>query len=380
MSSKTKITVLGTGRVGSAIVKDLAKDEDKDVLAVDYSKNSLSPLTGIPSVKTRQADLSNPDQISECVRQADLVVSAVPGNMGFETLRQILLAGKNVVDISFFPEDCFELDELATSKKLTAVVDCGVAPGLGNILAGYIESKMDNLLSYACYVGGLPKERVKPYEYKAPFSPSDVIEEYTRPARYVVNHELITKEALTDIELLDFPGIGTLEAFNTDGLRSLIHTMNMPNMIEKTMRYPGYADLMRIFRDSGFFDKDSVQLNGQTVIPLELTSSLLFKEWLLEDGEIDFTVMRVKIEGTIQGKAQNYIYDLYDEYDVETETTSMARTTGYTCTIVARQILSGLFDRKGICPPEYIGRTAGCFSDLMNAYEKRNIFVKESIV
>ena len=372
------ITVLGTGRVGSAIVTDLALDGDKTIIAVDASNLALSSLKSLPNVQTKQADLSQTEKLDAVIQSADLVISAVPGDMGFETLSRILENGKDVVDISFFPEDCFEIDELAKSKRVTAVVDCGVAPGLGNILAGYVETQTDELLSYACYVAGLPKERKRPYEYKAVFSPADVIEEYTRPARYIVDHNLVIKPALTDIEPLHFPGIGTLEAFNTDGLRSLLKTMKMPNMIEKTMRYPGYAKLMSIFRDSGFFARDPITLGDISVKPLDLTSALLFKEWFLEPGEADFTVMRVVIEGLESGKKCQYVYNLYDEFNQETQTTSMARTTGYTCTIVARQVLNGLFRQKGICPPEFVGRTPGCYSDLNKAYKKRSIYVEET--
>jgi len=126
------------------------------------------------------------------------------------------------VDIAFFGEDPFLLDTLARSKDVTAVVDCGVAPGLCNIVVGYVETRLDFIDRYVCYVGGLPKVRKWPYEYKAVFSPKDVLEEYTRPARFVEFGHQVVKPALTDIELLDFPRVGTLEAFNTDGLRSLI--------------------------------------------------------------------------------------------------------------------------------------------------------------
>ncbi|MDF1512783.1 MAG: saccharopine dehydrogenase C-terminal domain-containing protein, partial [Anaerolineae bacterium] len=247
-----KITVLGAGMVGSAIVKDLAKDRQHQITAVDINEEHLARLDKDSAVSTIMANLQDTLTIGSLVAETDLVICAVPGFMGYQTLKTVIEAGKNVVDISFFPEDPMTLDNLAKTHHVTAVVDCGVAPGLSNIIAGYVNSQLDTMDSYSCYVGGLPIVRQWPYEYKAVFSPIDVLEEYTRPARYVEYGTEVVKPALSDIELRDFPGVGTLEAFNTDGLRSLRHTMNAPFMIEKTLRYPGHANLMRVFRDSGF--------------------------------------------------------------------------------------------------------------------------------
>ena len=374
-----KIVVLGAGLVGSAIIQDLAADKSYQILAVDQNQDALNKVSGYQSVSTKQADLREGSEISSLVAGGDLVISAVPGFMGFETLKQILRAGKNVVDISFFSEDAFELDQLAQEKGLTAIVDCGVAPGLCNLIAGYVDQQLDQTETYLCYVGGLPKIREWPYEYKVVFSPTDVLEEYTRPARFVENGKEVIYPALSEVELLDFPGLGTLEAFNTDGLRSLLHTLAIPNMREKTMRYPGHANLMRVFRESGFFNQDLLDLGGNLVQPLALTSRLLFDQWKLNEGEEDLTVMQVILKGK-KGKDQLiYQYDLVDHYDPEKNITSMARTTGYTCTIIARQLLKGSIPLKGICPLEYLGKIDGLFEDVLLEYQKRGIQVRETI-
>ena len=125
-------------------------------------------------------------------------------------------------------------------------MDCGVAPGMGNIIFGHHDKSM-KITDYECLVGGLPEKREWPYEYQAVFSPIDVIEEYIRPARYVQHSQLITKEALSDTELIEFDEIGTLESWNSDGLRTLIKTMShVPNMIEKTLRYPGCVEYLKV--------------------------------------------------------------------------------------------------------------------------------------
>jgi lysine 6-dehydrogenase len=374
-----QIIVLGTGLVGSAIVRDLAQDTDLSVTAVDLDQDALDRLANEDQVKTIQADLSAEGTIPSLVVDCDLVICAVPGFMGFETLKGIIQAGKDVVDISFFAEDAFLLDDLARANNVTAVVDCGIAPGLCNILAGYVDTRLDRVERYVCYVGGLPQVRQWPYEYKAVFSPIDVLEEYTRPARFVEYGQEVVRPALSDVELHDFAGVGTLEAFNTDGLRSLIKTLDAPFMKEKTLRYPGHANLMRVFRDSGFFDETPIEVDGQPVRPIDVTSRLLFEQWKLKEDERDLTVLQVVLEGCTDGKRIGYTYDLVDWYDLKSHTTSMARTTGYTCAIVARQVIDGLFNQKGICPPEYVGRAEGCYEHLLAEYAKRNISLTETV-
>ena len=373
------ITVLGAGLIGNTIAKDLARDADFAVTVVDLNTQVLDKLAREAPIQTICANIRQPGKIAQLVANADLVLCAVPGFMGFATLQQILEAGKNVVDISFFPENALLLDELARDKGVTAVVDCGVAPGLSNILAGYVESKLDRLERYVCYVGGLPQVRQWPYEYKAVFSPIDVLEEYTRPARFVEYGQEVIRPALSDVELLDFPGVGTLEAFNTDGLRSLQFTLSAPFMKEKTLRYPGHVNLMRIFRESGFLNTEAIQVNGALVRPIDLTSKLLFEQWKLQPGEEDFTVMQVILEGEQAGQRVRYTYDLLDRFDRQTQTTSMARTTGYTATLVARLVLGGHFAQKGICPPEFVGRTPGCYAHLLEGYTQRTIHIRETI-
>ncbi len=190
------------------------------------------------------------------------MLSAVPGFMGFQTLKTIITAGKNVVDIAFFSENPFDLDALARKKGVTAIVDCGVAPGMSSVLIGHVDQLLDSTENILIYVGGLPEVRQWPYDYKAVFSPIDVIEEYTRPARYVENGHLVVREALSDAELMDFPGIGTLEVFNSDGLRTLADTIDAPNMKEKTLRYQGHIEKMAVLRATGLFSEEPIEING----------------------------------------------------------------------------------------------------------------------
>jgi len=371
-----KVIVLGAGLVGKVIAADLSKDYE--VTIADFSETALKELKE-SRLQTVVFDFSDKIKLKNIVKPFDLVIGAVPGFLGFEILKTVIEAGKNVVDISFFPENALELDELAKKQNITAIVDCGVAPGMCNIIAGYHNGRM-KMTRYECLVGGLPQVREWPFEYKAVFSPIDVIEEYTRPAHYVENGKTVVREALSDIEKVEFENVGALESFNTDGLRSLAITMsNVPNMKEKTLRYPGHTELMRIFRETGFFNKEKINVNGKEISPLELTTKLLFPKWKMKEGDEDFTVMRVTAEGTENGKPVKYTYHLHDKFDRKTKTTSMARTTGYTCTAAAHLVLENKYTRKGISPPEYIGEDESCFNLILDYLKERNVIYKKSV-
>ncbi len=375
-----KIIVLGAGMVGSAMAIDLAKKHT--VTVADLSDKALEKLKAKnKAISTLQLNAKDKALLTAAIAPFDIVLCAVPGFMGFETLRTILEAGKNVVDISFFPENSLELDALAKQKGVTAIVDCGVAPGMDNIILGYYNEKM-KLTDFECLVGGLPKVKKWPFNYKAPFSPIDVIEEYTRPARYVENGEIITKAAMSDIEHIEMDGVGTLETFNSDGLRSIIFTMpHIKNMKEKTMRYPGHIEKVLALRDSGFFSKEPIVVNGASIVPLDFTSKVLFSEWKLGETEEELTVMRVTVVGDENGTTKKVTYHLYDEYNKETQTSSMARTTGYTATAAVNMVLENIFNEKGVFPPELVGKHEKCFNHFINYLKERGInYRKEEVI
>ena len=346
--------------VGSAMALDLANNHN--VFLSDNNKKSLTKVQSQNhSIKIQQIDVTNKNALSEWIQPADVVLLAVPGFLGYETLKTIIEAGKDVVDISFAPENVLDLSPLAKKNNVISIVDAGVAPGIPNYLLGYWNSRM-NIESFEYYVGGLPKNPTPPFYYKAPFSPIDVIEEYTRPARMMINGQLKTKPALSEIETILFEEVGKLEAFNTDGLRSILSTMNhIPNMKEKTLRYPRHAQLMESYRNKGLFDKDNIQE----------TSRQLFEDWKLEKNEAEFTIMDIIIEGT----KEKIEYHLYDEFDTTSQISSMARTTGYTATATVNLILERLWIDSGVFPPEIIGEKEQCMHHILNYLEDRNITI-----
>lgn len=361
-----KIAVLGAGMVGRTIALDLSKKFN--VTSFDINVENLNKLSiqSNGKVLTSSFDLQN-YSYQKILNSFDFVVSAVPGFMGYKTLEAIINAGKNVVDISFFKEDAKQLDKLAKEKQVIAITDCGVAPGMSNLILGRY-SKEINIETFKCYVGGLPLYPKVPFNYKAPFSPIDVIEEYLRPARLIENGKIVIKPALTELEMIYFNTIDNgchLEAFNTDGLRSLLNYLpGIKEMKEKTLRYAGHANAITILKQGGFFEEDAIKD----------TTKVLLKSWKLEENEPEFTVMRVIIEGyDKEGYFEEVIYNLYDEFDKNTNLSSMSRTTGYTCTAVVNLIINGLFKETGVFMPETLGENKQCFDFVLEYLKERNV-------
>jgi len=371
---KKKVILLGAGLIGRAIAVDL--NNLYDVTVADVNENALEWLKQ-NKIKTIKSSASEKNELQKLVKDFDLVVMALPGFMAFNVLKNLIECGKDVVDISFFPENALELDALAKKHNVTAIVDIGVAPGISNLVIGYHAERM-KVHRFETLVGGLPVVREFPWEYKAPFSPVDVIEEYTRPARYIENGHLITKPALTDPEYIHFDGIGTLEAFNTDGLRSLLFTMKVPNMIERTLRYPKHIEYIKALKASGFFSDEEIEVNGNKIKPIDFTSKVLINKWKFQPKEEEYTVMRVVVEGEKNGKSQKITYNLLDRYNKATDTSSMARTTGYTCTGAVRLLLEGIYTQKGISPPEFIGKDETCFNFILQHLKERGVDIRKT--
>lgn len=341
------VIVLGAGLIGKPIAVDLSNDNTLNVAIADINQEQLNRLAD-KNIALNLVNLQDAKELKKLMQPTDIVVNAVPGFMGFNCLKTCIDAGKDIVDIAFFPEDVFKLSGFAIQKNVRVISDMGVAPGMSNLLVGYAAHKLDKVIKADIYVGGLPMVRTKPWEYKAVFSPADVIEEYTRPARVIRNGKIVTVEPLSEIEHLDFENVGTLEAFNSDGLRSLLFTIKTENMSEKTLRYPGYAEKVQLLSDNGFFSDKKIKIGDALVSPLELTSKLLFNQWKLHENEEDITVMRIVVEGEKSNKMLRYTFELYDEYDKKTGVHSMARATGYTASTAVRLLAANKYNVMGI--------------------------------
>lgn len=378
------LIVLGAGMVGRVIAADLAADADLAITIADARQPALNDAAALAQrlgrrVATLRADLADQRVLAQTIAPFSMVCGALSSHIAFSALRTIIECRKHYCDISFMGEDPLALDDLAKKHGVTCVVDCGVAPGMSHACSARGVALCDHAEAIEIYVGGLPRERSWPFQYKAGFSPADVVEEYTRPSRLVEHGKVVTREALSEPELMHFDGLGTLEAFNTDGLRSLAATYlgRVPFMKEKTLRYPGHIELMRVLRAMGLFSTTPVQTAGGAVKPLDLTSALLFPMWQYQPGEQDLTVMRVTVRGVKNGQPAAHRWDLLDYYDAATGCTSMSRTTAFPCAIMAREVLHGQYrgpgGRGGVVAPERLGEDARMFEVLIAEQARRGV-------
>jgi saccharopine dehydrogenase-like NADP-dependent oxidoreductase len=372
-----RVLVLGSGMVGSVVAADMAATPGMDVTVVDASRSALALARRRSAGRARvaQGDASSRARVAGLVRRhrADLVLGALPSRFGYGAMQGVIDARVPYVDISFMPEDFLELDAAARRAGVPVVADMGVAPGMSNMLAGWAAKAIDECELIEILVGGLPRARAWPWQYKAPFSHHDVIEEYLRTSRVVEHGRVVEKEALSEPELVQIPGVGTLEAFNTDGLRSLVRTLKVPTMREKTMRYPGHAELMRTLRHLGLFSSEPVRVRGAMVRPLDVLAALLFPHWTYAEGEPDLTVMTVRASGTHRGRPVRMAWTLHDEMDPATGFSSMSRTTGFPATAVARLVASGRLRKPGVHAPERLGQMAGVLDAVLADLRARGV-------
>ena len=383
---KKKVTVLGNGLVGSVMALDLAADEAYDVTVCDARKDRLQETimrSGGKITGKADVDFASPQSITEAVRGQDLVIGAVPGFLGFNMLGAVIRAGVDISDISFMGEDYRQWDAEAKKYGVTSFEDVGVAPGSSSILIGHACEELDEVEDVTYYVTGLPSEPQEPFNYKLVFSPDDLIEEYIRPARMKRDGKIISVPACSGCKEIDFNipkfKLPKMEGFFTDGARTLLDTIPSPNVTEYTLRYPGTAERMAFLRDIGLFDLDPVEINGVKVRPRDVFGALAYPKMELGKDEKEFTFYHIEVTGTKDGRRLQYRYSLYDERDMKTSYTSMARTTGFTCVIVGRLIAEGILKMPGVNPPEAIGKNQKAVRRVIDELEKRGVKIHQSV-
>lgn len=379
MNERKNILVLGAGMMGRAIALDLNKNGHRvSVLDNDIARLALFHDSDVATV---HSDMRLVSDYASHIKNADIIVGAMPGHFAFTVLKELIPFGKDIVDISFFDEDPFELDALAKEYGVTVAVDMGVAPGMSNAIAGR-ENACMRVDSIICRVGGLPVRRDSVSGHLGPFAVESIFDEYTRPARMRKYGRNVTEAALSEPECVYLDGIGELVAVNTDGARTLLKTMpDVPTIVEKTLRYPEHITLMHALKKMGFFSEKPLALGGDfTVKPVDITRKLLCDAWRMDDHEPEFTVMTVEIKGRknkilkTAHEITTVTYSVLDYGDIHTS--SMARTTGYMATATTELFLSGRIPGKGMITPEEIGANEACFSFILKYMQERGVVYK----
>ncbi|WP_297499502.1 saccharopine dehydrogenase C-terminal domain-containing protein [Thermococcus sp.] len=351
-----KVLVLGAGNVGRAVAWDMR--DDFDVYVGDISEERLKAVSGFAT--PLRVDATDFDGLVEALKGFDLAVDALPGRFGYRAVKATIKAGTDMVDVSFMPENPLELRNEAERAQVTVIFDAGFAPGLSHILMGRIWYELDDMAEGSILVGGLPKEPRPPLYYRITWSPKDLIEEYTRPARVLRNGGVMTVDPLERIKRVKLRGF-EFEAFLSDGLRSLLESVRAEKLEEWTLRWPGHLGKMKVLRELGFFKPEHVDKTLEVITPL-----------MTYEGP-DFTIMKVSGRGIINGKPREISYLLYDEE--QDGFTSMARVTGFTASIIAR-LVAEQNCIYGVIPPEILGMRIDTHTRIMEELADRGISVE----
>lgn len=364
-----KVLILGCGMQGRVVAQDLAYSAC-EVTVLDIDKKNITQLKS-SDIKTLQFDIKNRKKLIRLMSEYDLIIGALPAKFGFYVWECAIEAGVDIVDMSYSADDPFLLHKEAERAGIKVVPDVGYAPGLSNVLIGEAYMQMEGVDYLKIMVGGIPERPIPPFNYRITWSLQDLIEEYTRPARIYKNYRLVTVPALSGVESFSIPGIGELEAFYTDGLRTLLKTMHrIRNMEEKTIRYPGHAMIFKTLIDSGFFSETPIKINNLEIPCREFTFRYL-KDTLAQGQENDLTILLIQLKGKKESKQ----YQIIDYYDKKNRTTSMARMTAYSCAVISRCIKS--YPKNGVIPPEYLGMVPGLCNFIKKELRKRGIKIKK---
>lgn len=380
--SDVKIIVLGCGNIGSVVARDLAESlPSAEIVVADMNKQRAEETAkkiGRNNVSHMQVDASNHSELVDTIKRFDLVVGALPGFMGFRACKASIAAEVNMVDVSFMPEDVMVLHKDALKVGITVVPDCGMSPGLGSIFVGRAVSQLETVESVHMLNGGLPAKPQPPLDYVITWSSKDLIELYTRKATIVQKGKQVQVGATGGLEEVMFPGVGKLQGFYTDGLRTLLHTVKVTgDMWEKSLRYPGHIEKMNLLRTLGFFDEKTVEVEGVKVPPRDITEKLLERK-LKKPETPDIVAMLITVTGFKGARKVQFTYRLLDRYDRKRKVTAMARTTAYTASVVAQLITKNALEEKGVIPPEKLGMNSKSYSKFMRMMKQRGVRVKES--
>lgn len=337
-----KILLLGCGHIGSYIYHVLSSRHE--VVPVDKAGRCPGALQH--------------DALETPIGKYDLVINALPGVVAYRAAQRALEAGVDTIDVSYYAEDPMSLHDVAKKTGARYIPDAGVAPGLSNLLAGRIVADLGYVDELGIYVGGIPERPVGPLGYSITWSPSDLIEEYTRPARIVKNRKLVAVDPLAEVETVESP-IGTLEAFYTDGLRTLLQTLSdkVDTMYEKTLRWPGHVEKIKLLRELGFMSDEG------NPPPRVVTASLLAR---LKFEAPD--VVYMKVSGV--RRERKIVYEVLAR--PRDRWTAMQVATGG----VATAMLYVIKDLEpGVTAPEQIGMSNKLFFRVLTAVKQHGVSI-----
>jgi lysine 6-dehydrogenase len=380
-----RMLVLGAGLQGSACAYDLLQNPDVSQvrladLRFDHLPDFLKPLSG-PRLIPTTLDVRDREAVLAVMRESDAVMSAIPYYFNLALAECAVEAGVHFCDLGGNTEIVFQQKELAdraVEKGITIVPDCGVAPGMVNILAEHGIRQLDSVESVRIYVGGLPQEPEPPLDYQVVYSLEGVLDYYTTRSWVLRDGQRTQVTALSEREPIQFPEpVGTLEAFHTAGGLSTMafrYEGKIPVMEYKTLRYPGHAEIMQTIRELGLLDLEPVEVKGVMVSPRDLFVTVVGPKLTKPKGR-DLLALRVVVRGTRGGRPAERRFDLVDRYDEKHGISAMMRTTGYSLSITGQMQARGEVRPPGVWTPDECMPAEAYITEL----RARGIELKETV-
>ena len=357
-----RMLVLGAGLQGSACAYDLLQNpEVKEVRLADHHTGHLAqflaPYSGERLIFTT-LDVRDKEAVLALMRQSDAAMSAIPYYFNFELAAIAVDAGIHFSDLGGNTEIVFKqktLDAAAKKKRITIIPDCGLAPGMVNILAEHAIRQLDAVETVRIFVGGLPQRPEPPLNYQIVYSLEGVLDYYTTLSSVLRKGKLTHVKALSEIEAVNFGGsLGELEGFHTAGGLSTMafrYEGTIPTMEYKTLRYPGHARIMEAIRELGLLDLNPVDVKGIKVVPRDLVVATMGPR-LTKPNAHDLVALRVYAEGTKDGKPKRIGWEMVDYYDEENGISAMERSTGYSLSITGQMQARGEIGKAGVFTPD----------------------------
>ncbi len=368
-----KLLSIGCGYIGSVLAEELVNSLDfEELIICDSTKEKIEETAKKLGGKVIpfQLDISKYSNLLAIIDDVDLIVGLAPGRLGFNVMKACVEKKKNLIDLSFMAEDPFLFQDAAFKAGVSIIPDCGVAPGLSNMLIGKASSQLDQIEDAIIYVGGLPQDPKPPLNYKVTWCVEDLFEEYTRNAKIVRNGKIAEVEALEGLEEVEFEGFGKFEGFFTDSVRTLHHTIKANNLWEKTLRYPGHVEKIKLIKKLGLLNKKP--LKSTNISPWKFMSKF-WEENLSFFEDKDVLLMRIQVSGKKNSTRIMHTYEVVDYFDKQRNITAMGRSTAYTAFAVIKLMIENKISKKGLIPPEILGMHKKLFQEIQFTLKKRNL-------
>jgi lysine 6-dehydrogenase len=358
-----KMLVIGAGLQGSACAYDLLQNS-----AIDEVRLADRDTTALPAFLSRYVDnprlvrvaldAKDPKAVAKAMQGVSAVMCALPYYYNFEMTRLAIEAGVHFCDLGGNTEIVFQqkgLDAAARAKGISVIPDCGLAPGMVNILAQLGIDRCDRVSRVKIFVGGLPQKPEGPLNYQIVYSLEGVLDYYTTLSSVLRDGKRTSVKALSELEMVRFPApLGELEAFHTAGGLSTMATRyegQIPTMEYKTLRYPGHAHIMEAIRELGLLDLEPIDVKGAKIVPRDVAVAAMGPHLQKPSGR-DLVALRVLVEGTKNGKPVTHTFELVDRHDESRGISSMERTTGYSLSITGQMQVEGAIKGTGVHTPD----------------------------